>query len=493
VELEGMQLIYSSGYWVFICLWWFSVFHSNANHEYEMKFEQKFQDTCQKYDFVRTYSNIMKELPERYLIFVFHEENHSTGGLGDRFAGLITAMAYSIRFNRILLIKGDSAFEKAFKPYHFANETDERFSWGSWSWSNWKDDYLKEMEEFPCVNPNRFSQGKCAFDSDHPVKVMKMYSNRVYLCRWVAVESLNLRAELEKTLQNNIKTQLYETAGGVLRLSLSTTKVLWKSFISSRENSFLHKDQLHHHNSQHSSVALPQHHSSRPESLQIGIHFRCGDSTMEGKEDQPPNPQCLEISGVEWKGTSFYDDYSLDSPVHLGKCAQQKIDEKRNKSVQSIESNNNNNHSSNNSLTNAIVFITSDHRRSSKQILEYLSPEVPVYMPTNTACNVDHKKTSDCTLSTLEEWFLLSFSDLIITQELKRVDPKSAYCDTNVMDYLQAPYPPEYGAISAFSKYALVYGLNFDQLYHGKCVAANTTTIGHYSHGNWMCFTKVFY
>ena len=39
------------------------------------------------------------------------------GGLGDRLGGLITAMAFALRTNRIFLIHGDKSFEESFRPY----------------------------------------------------------------------------------------------------------------------------------------------------------------------------------------------------------------------------------------------------------------------------------------------------------------------------------------------------------------------------------------
>jgi hypothetical protein len=454
-----------------------------GNHAYEdyfRKFQRKFEEKCSKYSFVQTYQRIMKELPDKYLIFVFHEDNVSNGGLGDRFAGLITAMAYAIRFNRMLLIKGDSGFDKSFKPFHFANESDEHYSWNNWGWSNWKDSYLQEKEDFLCVNPNRYSSNRCGFDIDYPnVKVMKMYSNRVYLCRWTAVESLGLQEEIKKSLNITLQTNLYDIAGCLFRLAMFPTKTLWKTLISSRENQFITKAQQLDH--------LHPAHISRANALQIGIHFRCGDSSFDAKDDQPANPQCLEIPGIEWKGTSFSDDFSLESPIHLAKCAQKKIDEFLSSSASSSSS------SSSAKPLQPIVFIASDNRRSSKQMMEHISPDVPIFVPSSATCNVDLKRTNDCTLSTLAEWFLLSFSDMIITQQLHHYNPKSPYFDTNLMSYLQAPYPEELGPISAFSRFALIYGLNSEHLYHANCLSANTTTVGHYTHGNWMCFTKIFY
>ena len=55
---------------------------------------------------------------DEYMIYVFNEKNKGgNGGLGDRLGGLITAMAFALRTNRIFLIHGDKSFEESFRPY----------------------------------------------------------------------------------------------------------------------------------------------------------------------------------------------------------------------------------------------------------------------------------------------------------------------------------------------------------------------------------------
>lgn len=100
------------------------------------KFEENFQHRCSKYPFVDKFHNMLRRPYSDFLIFVYHEPGQGgNGGLGDRLAGIITALAFALRSNRTFLIVGDESFEKAFAPYF---KTDD-FSSASVqpSWANW--------------------------------------------------------------------------------------------------------------------------------------------------------------------------------------------------------------------------------------------------------------------------------------------------------------------------------------------------------------------
>eukprot|EP00600_Ochromonadales_sp_CCMP1393_P002578 CAMPEP_0174985128 /NCGR_PEP_ID=MMETSP0004_2-20121128/18157_1 /TAXON_ID=420556 /ORGANISM="Ochromonas sp., Strain CCMP1393" /LENGTH=70 /DNA_ID=CAMNT_0016237717 /DNA_START=17 /DNA_END=225 /DNA_ORIENTATION=- len=62
---------------------------------------------------------------------------------------------------------------------------------------------------------------------------------------------------------------------------------------------------------------------------QVGFHFRCGDSSFSTgstssshhhHQHKAPNPECYYDPAVPWKGTSFADDRSIDSPVDEATC-----------------------------------------------------------------------------------------------------------------------------------------------------------------------------
>ena len=80
------------------------------------RFNQNFNETCKKYPFVSKFVSMLEPCVDcesrKYLIFVFN----INGGLGDRVAGMITALAYAMRTNRTFLVMGDTAFEESFRP-----------------------------------------------------------------------------------------------------------------------------------------------------------------------------------------------------------------------------------------------------------------------------------------------------------------------------------------------------------------------------------------
>jgi len=99
------------------------------------KFESQFISKCHKYPFVQSFHNMLLRPFSDYLIFVYHEPGQSSnGGLGDRLAGMITALAFAIRSNRTFLVVGDESFEKSFGPYYNRSFFFER---GTPSWANW--------------------------------------------------------------------------------------------------------------------------------------------------------------------------------------------------------------------------------------------------------------------------------------------------------------------------------------------------------------------
>lgn len=99
------------------------------------KFEKNFLLKCAKYPFVDAFKKMLQTPPETYLIYVYQEPGQGgNGGLGDRLAGMITALSFALRSNRTFLVVGDDAFEKAFQPYH---DTSNHFNRGRPSWWSW--------------------------------------------------------------------------------------------------------------------------------------------------------------------------------------------------------------------------------------------------------------------------------------------------------------------------------------------------------------------
>ena len=433
------------------------------------KFEKDFQETCSPYPFVRRYEDLMSKSrnkdTDEYMIYVFNEKNKGgNGGLGDRLGGLITAMAFALRTNRIFLMHGDKSFEESFRPYVGAADG-SKHSWSNWEWAGWHSSFHKNMTfNRGCVNPRPGNLG-CALDTEGKVdysayKVVRHRGNRAYLCRWGIRDSLGLREELTETLGITRQSDLYEVAGCMLRLAMWPTDILWNTL-----------DQW-----LTGSVGM-----STPISTQVGLHFRCGDASFGASRGGPTNSQCVFQSPDTWKGTSFADDYSLDSPMDEASCGKQVLRQYADRAR---------------GAGRVLAYIASDNADSARQINATMG--WPISVTPTDSCHVDLAANPMCSRMTFVQWFMLSLSDKIVMQSLKNdPDANSPYHavsdETRVLDAEYKKYGSQ-GPISAFSRYAAIYGLQKDGLRYGLgCKAINRTALSWQTQGNWLCGPKLFY
>lgn len=416
--------------------------------ETKYRYQKKFNDQCIDYNFVRQYDEIAKSHDiDRYVIFVFHETGSSNGGLGDRFAGLISATAYAIRFKRKLIIAGDKSFQEYFQPLY-----------GNNTYLNWHSHVSVSdgMQTLPCINPKPGKERLCAMYTDYPNKVVKIYTNRCYLCRWSILPKLGLQSHLNK-LGIHSASDLFQVAGCLMRLSMNPTESLWNDLAR--------------------FLATQGSHINYPSvTFQIGIHFRCGDSSFDANNAKV-NPQCVFTSADSWKGTMFFDDKTLDSPIDQALCVR-KI----------LENMTANDPSRRNLEDNVMVYLASDNILSAKQINDTL--RWPTTLIPDGACHVD-MGASKCVSMTLLHWFALSLSDIIVTQALLIDNPQSIYIDND----LGTPDNPfALGPISAFSRYAGIYGLSSHSMVYGRgCLRSNSSRLSRQTSGNWVCNPRKFF
>lgn len=406
---------------------------------------------------------------DEYTIYVFSEKNKGgNGGLGDRLGGLITAMAFALRTDRIFLIHGDKSFEDSFQPYVSDKHTDKKVTWGNWEdWAGWHQSFHKNMTfNRGCVNP-RPGNLACALDTEGKVnfrefKVVKHRGNRAYLCRWGIRDSLGLRDELAETLGVTRQTDLYEAAGCMLRLAMWPTDTLWDTL-----DEWL-------------AASMPE---DAPLSVQIGLHFRCGDTSFSAGAGSTTNSQCVFKSTDTWRGTTFSDDFSSDSPVDEAHCGRQILKEYA---------------EAGGAATGAgmMAYIASDNAESARQINNTM--QWPLSVTPTDSCHVDLAANPMCSRMTFAQWFMLSLSDKIVMQSLKKnPDANSPYHavseETKALDALYKEYGSQ-GPISAFSRYAAIYGLQKDGLRYGLgCKSINKTALSWQTQGNWLCGPKLFY
>ena len=485
-----------------ICALWLSTAchgFGYSDHGARDAFEHSFKASCYHFSFVHLFLDIMEREPnndDRFVIYSFAEHGMgSNGGLGDRLAGLITASAFALRSGRRLLITGDAPFRASFAPYHRSNRKQRdvtlkevRFDWHNWQWAGWQDAYYSNMTfVHGCVNPKARNLG-CALDGDSSAKlssfkVVKYRGNRCYLCRWAARPDPKLQDELLRSLGVRAGTDLYAVAGCLLRLVMWPTDGLWQQldeWVSAQDASLSSRLTTPVENSGKRADVLP---SMR----QISVHFRCGDSSFATTgAGGSVNRQCVAdpTGGVQWRGTSFGDDYSTDSPLDCAACARRVAQE-----LQQMDG-----------TTAVLLYVASDYGPSSSQI-NSTARWTPSLAP-QESCHVDHTTSTGahtCAVHTYVQWLLLSLSDVIVVQSLhKNADPKYAFYSeysaaTKRMEAeLEALEPG--GPVSAFSRYAYIYGLRDKGLrYGGNCTVANRLALSWQTRGNWMCDNKNFY
>lgn len=419
------------------------------------RFENGFNSKCSKYPFVAQYLANLQAPSQRFIIFVYHEAGVNNGGLGDRLGGMISAIAYALRTGRTLLISGDKAFEESFQPYHPQNNGS--YSWGNWSWSGWNDDYGRGSNFTHlryCVNPKR-SAKICQLDADLPETVVKYRSNRSFLCRWVMRKEVYGGSSLSK-LGITSETDLFEAAGCMLRLAMWPTEKLWETLDKSVRSQLIAKN-------------------STKTSFQIGIHFRCGDKSFskEAKTNKSYSPHCVFETPSKWKGTNFMDDKSLDSPIDHGKCAIKITD--------TIPIN---------ERENTVVFVASDNPESALQIKDTIKWPFVILPP--TVCHIDLQKGFGCSIQTTLHWFLLSLSSKIVMQGLVKPPEGSGSMFEDIPDGVNRSHVQ--GSVSAFSRFAAIYGLYQDSSRYGLgCHPINSSILSRTTQGNWICNSKHLY
>lgn len=470
------------------------------------KFDHKFDKSCQKYAFIDRYLKLWEDdSVHDYVAFVFHEHGQTSGaggGLGDRLGGLLTAFAFAIRTNRKFIVQSDdSELAQLFRPIptpqkNLHTEGKEK-SWSDWKWLSWEHSFGQNLTNLRCVNPNRWSQ-HCALDSTDTGKafrVIRYAGNRCYMCRWLKLANSDEQMKhLKESLGIDWNTNLYELAGCLLRMALHPTDLMWE-----KVDSFLNSINIHG-----ADLSYGPFH-------QIGVHFRCGDSSFDESSHAHPNPECYWSPDVPWHGTNFGDDQTMDSPLDLARCVNQ--------SAHSIHKRDNilpsnrtlahvgnltrplevahhgsgreeirHHHSGDKRL---VVFVASDNVHSAKQISTNIGD--PIILLPKGSCHIDMKTAegkASCAENTLVQWFSLSLSDFLITQEME-MQTNTVYSDpvTDQEEFKRRSPAP----ISAFSRYAVTYGLSSHLLRYGHCQTVNPVTLSHYTHGNWLCVPKMFY
>lgn len=471
-------------------------------------FERQFNKTCSKYPFVQRYVHQLENTGDKYVVFVYHEQGLRNGGLGDRIGGLITATTIALRLNRTLLIQSANDFGSLFRPYHPVDIhrplAHQRYTWSNWTqWSHYNITYSNndatEYDLWDCINCVTWKNRACGMDDgDVGQPIVKLRANRAFLCKWIKHTETVAHGQLAG-LGITATSNLLEVAGCMMRLAMWPTDRLWE--FAAKEVSKLDLFQR-------SSSAAPVNYG-----IQIGMHFRCGDQSYKhpGSYDRA----CMhDLTGKDPHAESDYMRFS--TPDMLGRCAaelahsymrgtndrvselQQSVNVTQRASWwggrrlrRQLAGNDSAPAASANASAPAsavsagwdsvsddwdtqtmgtalrhrmpVIYIASDNPASASQMnttaawpLTYVSPK---------GCHVEMNPSADCTTETTAYWLLLAGSDLIVTQT-------------------EGGMP-----VSAFSRYAAVYGLKGDSLRDAANCSRVTPffDIGHRWNGNWFC------
>jgi len=313
-------------------------------------------------------------------------------------------------------------------------------------------------------------------DGDAPQQHIKLRGNRAFLCKWATHPALVAHKEFLRVIAPEGVTSydqinLMEAAGCMLRLAMWPTETLWQSVSDSLAT---HMD--------------PRMASTRNK-LQVGAHFRCGDTTY-GRKDQ--DLLCVHDE-AHAHGESSY--MGTGTPVQIGECVAELVGnysrgfqeaapseaiiaalgaEKATKHLRAtrrtaiprprwrryLEAQPASAYKSN----EVSLFIASDNAASSQQINS--TANLPMSVVSPKGCHVEFDPSYDCSKLTTSYWLVLAASDVIVTQT----------------DHTGSP-------ISAFSRYAAVYGLKGDSLRDSRD-CGNIRAFYNISRrwtGNWFC------
>ena len=278
-----------------------------------------------------------------------------------------------------------------------------------------------------CINPYRpKDEVHCKLENqDYIQKVVKIRSNRAYLCRWDEQRD----SDAYNFLKNNTvdsKTNLFDIAGCFLRLVLWPTDKLWdrvdqimEPIFSKYVNYSIIKE-----TSKTSNITLKKN------LFQIGIHFRCGD--IEYKSPYSVGKSCI-ITNPNMRYSNISEFLVDGTPIDGGECGKKLIEERHiNLSTGDDES------------VYPIVYIASDSPSAAIQINETLNFSNTLITP--KGCHIELDKSGQCSFETIAYWFALSLSDTLILQG------RTIQAGDN------------YTSPSGFSRLASMYGLNSDSI-----------------------------
>ena len=488
-----------------------------------LSFENKFHQHCDKYKFVKKFIDRLEYTDDRYLTYVYQEPTLKNGGLGDRLGGLVSAVAMSLRFNRTLLIRSYNSLHELFRPFHPTDihSAAPKYMWTHYSsWTKFNSKYANhdetEYDLYDCIDTTGLKNEHCSMDGSDATTPLILYrSNRAYLCYYDQNKKCKAYYQMKKDLGVHPQdSNLYEVGGCMLRLALWPTDLLWAEIRKFYQSFFdqlplLQVSAFMERIRQHSALSIDATNiSSVADFFQVGLHFRCGDLSyiLNGRNKD----MCV----FDPKTPHDADFMKTGNPHGIAMCARKVVsqlnvneeskviameDKQFGQSVATFTHNDTNvsglyDDALNDSIprlnatgasrrafnekttpklsddTMTVAFITSDNPHSAAQMQSLMGSDSPslnirtVVAPSGCHMEFDHSK--ECHFFTVTQWFLLSLSNVLVTQTL----PNSA-------------------ATSSFSRYAGIYSLNPDVFRNGRDCdnVPEDVPMSRQPQSNWFC------
>lgn len=403
------------------------------------RFELQFEQSCSRYAFVDAFYRQFEKHHDdlsKYAISVFTEPRVRQGGLGDKLAGVANLVAFGIRTNRTVLIQADDGFYDAFRP-RLRNLLNDSISWRDRNWAALKSN-AKVFHITGCINPYRQKdEVHCKMEEDdYPQQVVKLRSNRCYLCRWTEQRATAAYHYL-RAIGIDESTNLFDAAGCLLRLVMWPTQKLWDSLDEVMEL----------------AVIANKTNSSKLQYFQVGAHFRCGD--IEYTTPHNVGNSCV-VADIAKRYAPVTELLVDGTPVDEGECVRSVIDQQITSSPATIP----------------IVYVTSDSPSAQDQIIQYMNWTGRI-VKTPKGCHIEMDRSGSCSLETIVYWFGLALSDTIVVQG-RQLEPRANYTIP-----------------SGFSRFAAIYGLNSKSLRFAQgCIHSESILQSRTGQGTWKCTDK---
>lgn len=376
----------------------------------------------------------------------------------------------------------------------------------------------------------------CAMDDgDLSQPIIRFKSNRAYLCHWEKNKNVLAHTQIRQALGITKKTDLFEVAGCLTRLVLWPTDELWRATDeiyneldrsmsegrSSKDSIKKPKKKRSKKKSKRKSKKAKRRlmavsdsdalyteadSSSNDETVitnantsyfkhpvfQIGLQFRCGDRWsytgyynygFGGKiTDVVKNEGYSEhacVFDVDGENSPEEKSYYMNAgnPYGIGLCGKKLLDKYTTRRIENKVSMDGtmdvgfSREDDEDSSRHTLLYVTSDNVKSSEQMNQTASHPSTLICP--QGCHIEMEPTIECFTFTTAHWFILSLSDLIVTQTFTKYNLPT----------------------SAFSRFAGIYGLKANSrgnnpFYSGKTCDDeffSSAYISRMPQGNWFC------